>query len=220
MNVFSERAFVLLAELKADNSKAWFDDHRNEIRLELLQPFVSLLDALTERLSTTPHPLQGSERTMFRMNRDVRFSKDKSPYSTHVSGVLSQSGSKKDLDGIAYLHLDQSGGFAAVGWYNLSPEALGPIRDHMVEHPDLLLRMVKSLKNAGRGLSDEQSLKSMPRGYSQHAESEIAPYLRMKTLMVRHDLPKARWKSGAVVDDVVKLVLECQPLLAFGRECG
>lgn len=215
--MFTDRAFELLAELEADNSKDWFDAHRDEVRQHLQGPFAATLEAISERLSSTDTPLSGSEKTMFRMNRDVRFSNDKSPYNTHVSGMLTQSGSKGEADGIAYLHLSTSGGFVAVGWYKLSPKELGPIRDRMVEHPGKLKAMVEALAKKGLELSEEQSLTAMPRGYSDHADTEIAPFLKMQTLMVQRDLPETIWTSDRLVGDVAELVVDCAPLLAFGR---
>lgn len=165
--MFSDRAFELLAKLEADNSKDWFDAHRDEVRQQLQQPFAATLEAISERLRATETPLSGNEKTMFRMNRDVRFSNDKSPYNTHVSGMLTRSGSKAEADGIVYLQLSASGGFVAVGWYKLSPKELGPIRDRMVEHPSKLKAMVEALAKNGLELSEEQSLTAMPRGYAK-----------------------------------------------------
>lgn len=215
--MFKDRAFDLLAGLEADNSKDWFDAHRDEVRAHLQEPFAATLVAISDRLKPTEAPLSGGEKTMFRMNRDVRFSNDKSPYSTHVSGVLTRSGAKGESNGIAYLHLDKHGGYVAVGWYKLTPKDLGPIRDRMVEHPDKLKAVVEALAAHSLELSDEQSLTAMPRGYAEHADSDIAPYLKLQTLMVQRDLPKAVWKSGEAVDRVAELVTSCAPLLAFGR---
>jgi len=215
--MFTDRAFELLAALEADNSKSWFDAHREQVREDLQEPFAATLEAISERLRGTDTPLSGSEKTMFRMNRDVRFSNDKSPYSTHVSGVLTRSGSKGEADGIAYLHLGANGGFVAVGWYKLSPKELGPIRDRMVEHPGKLKAMVAALSKNGLELSQEQSLTAMPRGYADYADYEIAPFLKMQTLMVQRDLSRATWKSDRLIEDVAKLVVDCAPLLSFGR---
>ncbi len=216
--MFKDRAFDLLDGLAADNSKDWFDAHRDDVRMLLQEPFAATLVAISDRLKSTETPLSGGDSTMFRMNRDVRFSNDKSPYNTHVSGVLTRSGSKGESDGLAYLHLNADGGFVAVGWYKLTPKELGPIRDRMVEHPDKLKAVVETLAKNNFELSNEQSLTAMPRGYAEHGDAEIAPYLKMQTLMVQRDIPKSAWKSGAVTDRVADLIIACAPLLAFGRE--
>ena len=193
------------------------DAHRDEVRTQLQEPFAATLVAISDRLKLTVTSLSGGEKTMFRMNRDVRFSNDKSPYNTHVSGVLTRSGLKAESDGLAYLHLNTDGGFVAVGWYKLTPKELGPIRDRMVEHPDKLKAVVEALAQHNLELSNEQSLTAMPRGYAEHGDAEIAPYLKMQTLMVQRDIPKSAWKSGAVTEKVAQLVVACAPLLAFGR---
>lgn len=130
--MFKDRAFDLLEGLEADNSKGWFDAHRDEVRTLLQEPFAATLSAISDRLASSETPLSGSERTMFRMSRDVRFSNDKSPYSTHVSGVLTRSGAKSEADGVAYLHLEKHGGFVAVGWYKLIPSVA--MRSRLVAH--------------------------------------------------------------------------------------
>jgi len=216
--MFSANAFDLLAELHANNNKDWFNTHRDEVRGNIQHPFAALLERVTERLSETDVPLVGSERTMFRMNRDVRFSHDKSPYQTHVSGMLTQDGSKAEADGIGYVHLDRSGGFVAVGWYKLTPKELGPIRDHIVENAADFQDVVDALGKAKFELSQEQLLTAMPRGYSEHADSPIAPYLKLQTLMVQRALPKSAWSSDDVVDRIVATIVGAAPLLKFGRE--
>lgn len=79
---FDPRAFELLDALAANNEKAWYDANRPEFEAELRVPFAQMLEAITERLEGSIAPLIGSKRTMFRQNRDVRFSKDKSLYKT------------------------------------------------------------------------------------------------------------------------------------------
>ena len=85
---FTERSFGLLRELRENNETAWFHEHREQFRQYLLEPFEQLLEEASDRLAASDHPLRGGRRTMFRLNRDVRFSADKSPYTCQVSGLL------------------------------------------------------------------------------------------------------------------------------------
>lgn len=215
--MFTEKAFELLAGLEADNSKQWFDSHRDEMREVVQKPFANVLEAVTARLADGPIPLKGGEHTMFRMNRDVRFSKDKSPYNASVSGVLTHGGTKKEDDGLTYLHLDVRGGFMASGLYNLPPKALAPIRDRIVERPDEFEAAIAGIETAGFSLSRDDALTGMPAGYAQYADASYAQYLKLKSLLVRVDIAKSAWTSGEVVEQAAAMTEAAAGLIAFGR---
>lgn len=72
-------------------------------------PFLDLLKALTERLSDAGVPLRGNPYAVFRMNRDMRFTEDKSPYRTSISAVLTPSGTKEEDGGLLYVQMDRKG---------------------------------------------------------------------------------------------------------------
>ena len=80
-------AFALLADLEANNNKAWFDANRVRVRDEVQVPFAAVLEAVTAALDDAPLPLIGGPHTMFRMHRDVRFSADKRPYKYRMSAA-------------------------------------------------------------------------------------------------------------------------------------
>lgn len=214
---FSRTSFDLLGDLIANNHKTWFDAHRDEVRRHLRDPFQVLLEAATDRLAGSTMPLAGGKQTMFRMNRDVRFSNDKSPYKTAVSGMLTDSGKKNLSSGLTYLQLDSSGGFVAAGYYRLSPKALVPIRDTIVDHPDEFKSMLTALRQAKLQLSTDDSLSAMPRGYADHAEAHCAPWLKLQSFIVQRQLTKKAWTSGSVLDEVVAFTTAAAPLIHFGQ---
>lgn len=215
---FTEKSFTLLKELAANNNREWFNDHKAEFKAKLEGPFIALLEALSARLSDAPRPLSGGKATMFRMNRDVRFSEDKSPYKTAVAGLLTPSGTKKEMSGLVYVHLDAKGGFTASGYYNLAPKALGPMRDRIIADADGFDDVLGALKGAGRALESEHTLTAMPRGYSEHEGHRHAPMLKLKSFIVQESLPKKAWTSGDVARRVEALARDVTPLLAFFDE--
>lgn len=212
---YDSRSFALLEELEADNSKAWYDAHRTEFAERLLDPFAATLEAASQRLADAPVPLSGDRSTMFRMNRDTRFSKDKRPYKTAVSGLLSKDGTKAEAGGLVYLHLDARGGFAAAGYYNLAPAALAPMRDRIVADPDGFRSVVQALEAAGLPLTAAGALKTMPRGYAAYAEADFAPWLRLTSFMVQRDLARADWLDGRVPALAAELGWAAAPLFHF-----
>lgn len=214
---FTPRSFELLEELEANNEKAWYDEHRQEFDTYLRKPFALVLELATERLEDTELPLAGGAKTMFRQNRDIRFSKNKSPYSTHVSGLLTPSGTKVEKDGVVYLHLDRSGGLIASGFYQLKAAELAPFRDSILDDSDAFSQVLAELKQAGLALRDEKTLKSMPRGYEEHSEHDHADYLKLKSFVTQTPLTKSAWLDEAIVDRIVDYAKSCAPLLEFGR---
>ena len=82
MTGFSTESFAFLRELGENNNRDWFNENKAQFTAHLEQPFADLLEALSNRLSDARRPLSGGKSTMFRMNRDVRFSKDKTMPAT------------------------------------------------------------------------------------------------------------------------------------------
>ena len=152
---------------------------------------------------------------MFRMNRDVRFSKDKTLYKTNVSGMLTPSGTKSEVSSIVYLHLQLGGGFVAAGYYNLSPKQLIPIRDAIVERAERFDEVLAELSQSGRRLDDDKMLASMPRGYAQHFEHRHAKHIRRKSLLIHQPLGEDDWISGDVIDHIERLARDAMPILTF-----
>ncbi|MBF2095156.1 MAG: DUF2461 domain-containing protein [Synechococcales cyanobacterium K44_A2020_017] len=215
---FTHKTFDLLEGLSANNEKAWYDEHRDDFDTYVRTPFAMVLELVTERLEGTEVPLAGGPKTMFRQNRDVRFSKDKSPYSTYVSGVLTPSGTKAEKEGLLYLHLESSGGLIACGFYQLKAAELVPIRDRIIEEPEEFAQVLKDLDTAGLSLSDEDKLTAMPRGYEAHSDHDYADYLKLKSFVASIHLGKGAWLDADIVDCMVEYAKNCASLLEFGRD--
>lgn len=211
------KSFTLLEGLAVDNSKEWYDAHREDVRSYLLEPFAAALLAVSARLVGTDAPLRGSEATMFRMNRDVRFSKDKRPYKESVSGLLTPFGTKKEDGGLVYVELSVDGGWCGGGFYKLPTKALNAIRDRMVERRDEWETTRETIAERGGELMRTDALKRMPRGYEDHADGALADDLRLKSLIVRADLPKSAWLDGTAPERIARTALACARLIAFGN---
>jgi uncharacterized protein (TIGR02453 family) len=210
-----DTAFPLLAELEANNNRAWFDANREAIRDQVQLPFAAVLEAITAALATADLPLRGSAATMFRMHRDVRFSADKSPYKASASGLLTPDGTKNEAGGLMYLHMDQHGGFLACGAYIMSTPALNAIRDRIITKPEDFGAAIEALAVAGLSLSDDMMLKSMPRGYNEYSTHRFADDLRRKVFIVRRELVPDDWQSGAVVSEAARVARASAGLLRF-----
>ena len=215
MTKITQAGFLLLADLAVNNNRDWYNDNKSDFKTQIIEPFGDMLETISARLASQDMDFRGGPKTVFRMNRDIRFSKDKSPYKTNVSGMLTPSGDKSERNGFVYIQMDMQGGFAAFGRYNLRPAALGPIRDRILEEAKTFGQILTDLQNKGYDLVRDDTLKSMPRGYSGHDAHEFADELKLKNMMVRIDLTKADFTSGEVVNRVSDTALDCQPFIRF-----
>jgi len=120
---FGKKALPFLKALGFHQSREWFKENRKLYDSELFMPLVALLASASERMAAADIPLRGERKTsMFRINRDIRFAKEKHPYNTRVSGVLTRTGTKKDVGGI-YMHFEPGNCFLASGlWFPPGPQ--------------------------------------------------------------------------------------------------
>lgn len=215
-NRFTEQTFKLLAELEANNTKDWYNDNRDAFKAACLDPFEAVLGFISNRLAGEDTPLEGSAQTMFRMHRDVRFSKDKRPYKTSVSGMLTRTGTKADMDGMVFLQLDSTGGWAAGGFYRLPTPKLTALRKRIIAKDDQFATILDDLAATGRGLGDMERLKRMPRGFTEFEDHPHAEHIKLKSFVVRTELSKKDWLEGNVPEKVADHVRAVGPFLAFG----
>jgi uncharacterized protein (TIGR02453 family) len=213
---FSAKSFQLLEGLRDNNHRDWYHAHKDDIREHCLDPFAFLLECATQELSDHSIRLSGGKQTMFRLNRDVRFAKDKSPYNHHVSGMLTRSGQKNEQGGMVYLRLDPSGGRLGGGYYGLTAKRMGPIRDQILADPERFESIVAGLATAGLSFNTDESLTNMPRGYSEHADHPLAWALQMKNFVIMPSLKRNDWKGDGIVERVADFARAVTPVLDFG----
>ena len=166
---------AFLSELHANNNKEWFEAHRAEYQL-LRTQFTDLVqDVLAGLARVDPQMAHVKpEQGIFRINRDVRFSADKSPYKTQFSASLSPLGRKIESPGY-YLQLNHLGELMiGGGMYMPIPDQLAAIRGYIVAKPQKLTTVLASpafVKLFPKGIEGEQ-LKRPPKGFD-----ETAPHL-------------------------------------------
>jgi uncharacterized protein (TIGR02453 family) len=212
------RAFQLLTGLSENNTKVWFDSHRKEIAVELMDPFSRILARASEQLANRNVSLMGGKQTMFRMNRDTRFSHDKRPYKDSISGVLTPDGNKNPHIGLVYLHLDATGGMVAGGFYQFPTDRLYTLRVQVATHPEEFSRIRKGLEHENLYFDATDSLKTMPRDFAELRDHPHADIIRLKTLIVKRKLPRKFWLNGSVADEVVRFSESLADFLHFGNE--
>jgi uncharacterized protein (TIGR02453 family) len=215
---FGAKALPFLKALKFHQTKAWFDENRALYESDLLEPMVALLDELTVRFAKSRIPLKANgRRSVFRINRDIRFSKDKSPYKTHCGAVMTRSGAKNE-QGLLYLHIEPEGSFVAAGFYMPEADQLGLLRKRVVAKPKVFATMEATLATGGLQMGSEMQLTRVPRGFEAHKGTAIEGALRRKSFIVEETLPAKLLATPKLADAVTDFAVRAKPLLTFGWE--
>ncbi len=207
-----------LAELKENNKRTWFKARKELYEDELRWPMRCLVVDVARRAQREGLPLTADpKRSVFRIYRDIRFSRDKRPYKTHAGAILSRTGSPKDA-GVVYIHVEPGNFFLAAGFYKLPNDYLRPLRRQMVSLPARFFEMKDALDDAGLSLetTSDDKLKGMPRGHAGDRDSDVAEYLRWKSFLVERPVTAEQLRTPDFAGDVVDLVRDALPLLRYG----
>ncbi|NHM06160.1 DUF2461 domain-containing protein [Flavobacterium sp. CYK-4] len=212
--MLSAQTLQFLEDLKANNNREWFLANKKRYeayKAEYHQLISDLLDAMK------PHdPSLGMlevKDCTFRINRDIRFSKDKSPYKTHM-GIWLRTGNKGTESAGYYLQIEKGNAFVGGGMYCPMPEQLQKIRKEIEFFYDDLEQIIqdKNFKSVYGNLSrDENStLKNPPRGYDK--EHPAIEFLKLKsfTAIQKFDAKEATKKD--FVAQVSQKLLALKPL--------
>lgn len=164
-------ALAFLRELAANNNKAWMDDNRARYKLHRGR-FEAFVEELVDALSAFDPSVAGltAKECTYRMNRDIRFSADKSPYKTHFSAFIAPCGKNSGLAGY-YLHIEPETegtsmighSIVAAGQVCIPPVVLRSIREEIVDYGDEMLRHIAAAQ--GFALDRENMLKRVPTGF-------------------------------------------------------
>lgn len=214
---FGPKAIPFLKALDFHQSREWFQENRDLFESELREPLGDLIDALTERFAELGLGLKGDrKKSMFRINRDVRFSKDKRPYNTHVSAILSSDGAKSS-EGVLFVYVGLDRCFSGVAWWHPRPELMQAMRSAIAERPEEFRAMAAALKERRLALDGEERMKRLPRGFEHIADADLGEAIRSRHFVVRQDIEPARIQDPGLLDDLVDFTLRAKPLLEWGR---
>ena len=193
---FTAASLRFLRGLARNNKKPWFEAHRDDYETHIRVPMRALIEEMDVRFARFAPELTGDpKRSMFRINRDIRFSKDKSPYKTHAACWFRHSAADHRVGGDAeagsaglYFHLQPRQSFVGAGIWMPPRPALDKIRDAIADDPRGFGRIIKrpAARRRYGGLDDEAKLKRMPRGFSDgHPAAE---WLRHQSFTIGRQL--------------------------------
>jgi uncharacterized protein (TIGR02453 family) len=197
--MLTRESLQFLDDLKANNNRDWFQDNKKRYEVfkkdyhQLVSDFLDAMKPLDPSLEL----LQVKDCT-FRINRDIRFSKDKSPYKAHL-GVWLSSGAKGANRSGYYVHIEKGASFIAGGFYSPDSEELKKVRKEIAFFYDDLEEILKE-KNFKKefetlDINENNSLKSMPRGYEK--DHPAIEFLKLKSFTVsqKYDISEVTKKD-------------------------
>lgn len=203
--------------LPENNTKEWMESHRHlyeSAKMDVLQ----LLGKLLAQIQTVDEAQRGSllqpKDCLFALNRDTRFSADKSPYKTAFSAWISVGGKKSPEAGY-YLYIQPGSSYLALGIFSPETAVQTRIRQEIDHRSQEFLKLVNEprfVQEWGLAYSDE-TLKRVPKGYEEsHPASE---YLRFKSWLVRRDLPDSLLTQEHWLEEMSPALESAQAWLRF-----
>ena len=186
---FTPGALRFLRGLAKNNNKTWFEAHRAEYENDVREPMRDLIGEMNARLATFAPEIGGDpKRSMFRINRDIRFSRDKSPYKTHAAcwfhhrRATKHVGSEADAGSAGfYFHLEPGKSYVGGGLWMPPRPQLNKLRDAIAGDATGFDRIARGLDKRYGGLSDEAVLTRMPRGFAD--DHPAAHWLRYQSFV-------------------------------------
>lgn len=203
---FPADLFQFLAELGLNNEREWFEPRKQRYEGSVLEPALAFIRAMAPRLrEVSPAFVAVDERvggSLMRVHRDVRFSKDKSPYKTNV-GIQFRHATGKDVHAPGlYVHLEPGECFLGAGLWHPEPDALARIRGRIVEEPDAWQRVRDHAGFRAVFALQGESLARPPRGFDpEHPHIED---LRRKDHIAVASLPVSVVTRPGAVDEVIR----------------
>lgn len=210
-----------LQGLRENNDKAWFVMNKPAYDI-LRDEFVMLVAGVIAQLAKAdPHVADvNPKKALFRIYRDIRFSNDKTPYKTHFSASIAD-GPVKHWGPMYYLSIDWSGRLhVGAGCWLPPKDVLASLRRHAIEDVEGLKKLLrgKKLRETYAGLSDEDRLTRIPKGFDPEdpAVMEAAVFVRNKSFVVSTDVDLTSPEGKAIAKDlptgIAKLLAAATPL--------
>lgn len=209
-----------LKDLKKNNDKSWFDAHRKEYEFakEDFSNFVQTVIDKHAKKDKTISQLKAKD-CLFRINRDIRFSKDKSPYKTNMGAYINRGG-KKSIFGGYYFHCEPGESFTGGGLWMPMPPELNKVRQEIDYNLNDFKKIIssKKFKTIYKDLSrsEEYVLTRVPKGYEP--TNPAAEYLKMKSFVALTNLKDSDLTSKNLVNKTIKAFEALQPLVEFLNE--
>ncbi|OFV94870.1 MAG: hypothetical protein A3F68_01570 [Acidobacteria bacterium RIFCSPLOWO2_12_FULL_54_10] len=212
---FPPEALKFLSDLKKHNNRAWFAAHRAVYEEKLKQPLAEAVLHLGRSFRRFAPELVADPRvSIYRIYRDTRFSRDKSPYKTQAAAVFPVRGLPKNLGPALYFHITPDEVLLGGGMYMPDAPLLRAVRDRIAAHPRRFASVVEgaSFRKAFGELAGE-TLKTAPKGFSP--DHPVAHYLRYKQFLFFKRFPASLATGKKFIPMLEKYYRTGMPLIRF-----
>jgi uncharacterized protein (TIGR02453 family) len=213
-----EKIHAFLKALKSNNNKEWFDAHKEQYQEakeefeELVLKVIKDIHKFDKKINLSMQP----KDCVFRIYRDVRFSKDKTPYKTHFSAHINPGGRKSDAAGY-YFQVAPGNSMVAGGSWMPMPDKLAAIRQEIDYNAKALEKILgaPAFKKHFKHLDESDKLKTVPKGFDKdHKNIEL---LKLKSFVAFNKLDDKSVKNPKVVKTIADNFKAMYPLVEFLR---
>ncbi len=215
-SMIQKNTLDFLKSLKKNNNKPWFETHKKSYEearaafTEATTRIISLLSEIDPSLANLT-----AKECLFRINRDVRFSKDKRPYKHNMSAYFNKAGKKGNGAGY-YVHVEPGASFIAAGIWMPAAEDLAKIRqeiDYNFMEWKKMTDNARFKKMFANGMDTSNTLVRPPKGYDE--ENPAIDFLKLKSFVVRRPFTDGELMSSAFPAELSKSFRELKPLVDF-----
>lgn len=203
-----------LKKLSKNNNREWFTENKDQY-ITAQQNVLNVVETLIEKIGEFDEEILkiDAKKSLFRIYRDVRFSKDKSPYKTNFGAGLGMGKGNK-ISGY-YLHVEPGKSFLAGGVYQPETSVLKEIRKEISMNAKEFLEILErdDFRNNFRGLSVEGKLQRVPNGFEK--DDPMAEFLKLKNFIVVHPISDDALMDENATKNIAKIFKSMKPLNDF-----
>jgi uncharacterized protein (TIGR02453 family) len=207
-----------LKQLAKNNNKEWFDANRKKYDAAKAD-YIESIQKIIDEFSKTDATLTtvDAKKCLFRINRDIRFSKDKSPYKINF-GASINAGGKISFNAGYYLHIQPGNSFVGGGVYQPMPDVLKKVRQEVDYSFDAFKKIIndkkfKTVYKNGLSKDGEMSLSRPPKGYDEN--NPAVEYLKLKSFIGIAPLTDEQVTDKKFVSTIVKAFEALHPMIVF-----
>ena len=210
---FTRSTFRFLSELADNNDREWFAENKNRYETDVKDTSLGFIEDFASHLEKLSPHFMATNRSLFRIYRDVRFSKNKSPYKTHA-GIHFRHERSRDAHAPGYyLHLEPGSVFAGMGIWHPDSKALRAIREHIVAEPTAWKRASRGKKFRDTVELEGDRLSRPPKGFDP--EHPLIEDLKWKDFIGVKRLSQTFATSAELPKELAKVFQAGTPFMRF-----
>mgnify|MGYP002631236601 CR=1 FL=1 len=205
---------AFLEDLAQNNTKEWFKANQKRYESELKKPGRAWIEEINETLATVaPDWVTPAGKAINRINRDIRFSKDRTPYNTHLWAGFQHQGSAKGTAPAYYVGLSPTGfGVGCGSWAPPKPQ-VDNLRGHIAANHEELTELLATLENNGFNPLEGDAYKRVPKPWA--ADHPAGAYLKHKGFHTRIEFDRELALSDEGLPEIAKRFAQMKPLVDF-----